>query len=67
MVPKEVYISLDDTKDGISFYIDCVNKKELPYVLAIECKETSELIGDIGVNKVESKDKEVELGYSICK
>ncbi|MDF2820617.1 MAG: acetyltransferase, family [Clostridiales bacterium] len=39
----------------------------MPYVLAIELKETDELIGDTGVNEVEGNSHEVEIGYSICK
>jgi ribosomal-protein-alanine N-acetyltransferase len=37
--------------------MDSVNNYELPYVLAIEAKETGELIGDTGVTQVEVKIK----------
>lgn len=37
------------------------------HVLAVELKETGELIGDTGVNEVEGKANEVEIGYGICK
>lgn len=36
-------------------------------MLAVELKETGELIGDTGVNEVEGKANEVEIGYGICK
>ena len=36
-------------------------------MLAVELKETGELIGDTGVNEVEEKTNEVEIGYTICK
>ena len=49
-----------------NFYIDCVNSKHLPYVLAVELKSTGELIGDTGVNEVEGNLNEVEIGYGIC-
>lgn len=66
-IPNESYVSIEETQGAITFYIDCVNNKHLPYVLAVELKETGELIGDIGVNEVEGKSGEVEIGYGICK
>lgn len=65
-IPNESYENISETKDAINFYIDCVNKRYLPYVLAIELKESAELIGDTGVNEVEGNESEVEIGYSIC-
>lgn len=35
-------------------------------MLTVELKETGELIGDTGVNEVEGKTDEVEIGYGIC-
>lgn len=49
-IPNESYADMEETKEAINFYIDCVNKKQLPYVLAVELKSTGELIGDTGVN-----------------
>lgn len=66
-IPNESYADLEETKGAINFYIDCVNNKHLPYVLAVELKETGELIGDTGVNEVDGKVNEVEVGYGICK
>lgn len=66
-IPNECYADMEETQNAIGFYMDCVNQKRLPYVLAIECKETGELIGDTGVNEVEGKENEVEIGYGICK
>ena len=66
-IPNESYADIEETRDAINFYVDCVNDKELPYVLAVELKETGELIGDTGVNEVEGKANEVEIGYVICK
>lgn len=66
-IPNESYASIEETQEAISFYANCVNNKLLPYVLAIELKETGELIGDTGVNKVEGNPNEVEIGYVICK
>ena len=66
-IPNESYADMEETKGAINFYIDCVNNRHLPYVLAVELKETSELIGDTGVNEVEGKTNEVEIGYGICK
>lgn len=66
-IPNESYEDVSETEDAIRFYMDCVDKRQLPYVLAIESKESSELIGDTGVNEVEGSVNEVEIGYSICK
>lgn len=66
-IPNESYADMEETQDAINFYVDCVNGGHLPYVLAVELKETGELIGDTGVNEVEGKTKEVEIGYGICK
>ena len=66
-IPNESYADIEETQDAINFYINCVNNRHLPYVLAVELKETGELIGDTGVNEVEGKANEVEIGYGICK
>ena len=66
-IPNESYVDMEETKGAIKFYVDCVNGKHLPYVLAVELKETGELIGDTGVNVVEGNPDEVEIGYGICK
>ena len=66
-IPNESYADIAEAQDAIEFYINCVDNHRLPYVLAIELKETGELIGDTGVNEVEGSPKEVEIGYSICK
>lgn len=65
-IPNESYSDIDETKGAINFYADCVNNRHLPYALAVELKETGELIGDTGINEVEGKIDEVEIGYGIC-
>ena len=65
-IPNESYADLQEVQNAIHFYADCVSRKRLPYVLAVELKETGELIGDIGINPVAGKDAEVEIGYAIC-
>ena len=65
--PNECYADIEETQGAINFYVDCVNNRRLPYVLAVELKETGELIGDTGVNEVEGNCNEVEIGYGICK
>ena len=57
---------IEEALEEIDFFRGCVNDKVLPYVLAIELLETSELIGDTGANEVEGKNNEVEIGFSIC-
>lgn len=66
-IPGESYVDLEETQDAIDFFSSCVDKKQLPYVLAVELKETGELIGDTGVNEVDGNAAEVEIGYVICK
>lgn len=66
-ISNESYVNIEEAKEAINFYIDCVNNKHLPYVLAVELKSTGELIGDTGVNEVAGNIKEVEIGYGICK
>lgn len=66
-IPNESYADMEETKGAIQFYIDCVNNRHLPYVFAVELKETGELIGDTGINEVEGNPNEVEIGYGICK
>ena len=65
-IPNESYVDIEETQDAINFYVDCVNNRCLPYVLAVELKQTGELIGDTGVNEVDGKTDEVEIGYGIC-
>jgi len=66
-IPNESYADIEEAQSAINFFIDCVNNKHLPYVLAVESKKTGELIGDTGVNEVEGSCSEVEIGYGICK
>ena len=66
-IPNESYVDIEETQGAIKFYIECVNGKHLPYVLAVELKETGELIGDTGVNEVGGNSNEVEIGYTKCK
>ena len=65
-IPNESYESLEEATGAIDFYQSCVDAGHLPYVLAVELRETGELIGDTGVNEVEGASGEVEIGYSIC-
>ena len=65
--PNESYADLEEAQDAIDFFADRVNAGKLPYVLAVEWKETGELIGDTGISAVEGKPNEVEVGYVICK
>ncbi|MBE6882968.1 MAG: GNAT family N-acetyltransferase [Ruminococcaceae bacterium] len=66
-IPNESYSDIEEAQSAINFYVDCVNNRKLPFVLAVELKKTGELIGDTGVNEVEGNCSEVEIGYVICK
>jgi RimJ/RimL family protein N-acetyltransferase/Ser/Thr protein kinase RdoA (MazF antagonist) len=64
-MPNESYADVAEAEDAISFFIDCVENDHLPYVLAVELKRNGELIGDTGINEVEGKQGEIEIGYVI--
>lgn len=76
-IPNECYADMEETIEAIDFFCTCANNNVLPYVLAIELKETRKLIGDIGLNEVERSTecksakkeigvkKEIEVGFSI--
>ena len=66
-IPGECYEDTEEAKEAAEFFSDCANQKELPYVLAVELKATQELIGDTGINEVEGKPEEVEIGFVIGK
>ena len=63
--PNECYADEAEALDAIRFYADCVDAGRLPFVLAVELKETGELIGDTGVSEVDGKPEETEIGYCI--
>lgn len=64
--PNECYEDVSEAGEAIEFYADCVDANHLPFVLAVELKETGEMIGDTGVNEVEGHPGEVEIGYIIA-
>ena len=65
-IPNESYEDSGEAEETALFFADCVDRHQLPYVLAVESKHTGELIGDTGINEVEGKPGEVEIGYVIC-
>ena len=66
-IPNERYADLAEAEEAIRFYADGVDRGCLPYVPAIESKESGELIGDTGINEVDGMKNELEIGYTICK
>ena len=66
-IPNESYADPEEAKAAVRFYMERVSQGKLPYVLAVVQKDTGELIGDTGVNIVEGKTDEVEIGYAICR
>ncbi len=66
-IPGESYADIEEAAGAAEFFADCVNRNELPFVLAVELKGTGELIGDTGVNEVDGKPQEVEIGFVICR
>ena len=63
--PNESYADTEETQGAIEFYVSRVDQKQLPYVLAVECRQTGELIGDTGISLSAGKKDEVEIGYVI--
>lgn len=66
-IPNECYADIGEARDAVRFYADCARDGRLPFVLAVEARQTGELIGDVGINEVEGSAGEVEIGYVICK
>ena len=64
--PNESYADIEEAKEAIDFFAACVEENRLPFVLAIQLKETGELIGDTGVSEVDGEPEAVEIGYQIC-
>ncbi len=64
-IPNESYADLEEARGAIRDFSEWADRKELPFVLAVELKETGELIGDAGINEVEGKEQEVEIGFVI--
>ena len=62
--PNECYADLAEAAGAIRFYAERVSQGRLPYVLAVELKETGQLIGDAGVS---SAANDLEIGYVIGK
>ena len=50
-MPNESYEDIAEAEDAIDFFSGCVEKDQLPYVLAVVSKQTGELIGDTGINE----------------
>ena len=66
-IPNESYEDVNESQEAIAFFAGRVARNVLPYVLAVELKETGELIGDTGINEVEGKPGEAEIGFVICR
>lgn len=66
-IPNESYQDVQEAEEAVRFFRNCTDQACLPFVLAAVSKETGALIGDTGINEVEGKPGEVEIGFSICK
>nr|WP_304956360.1 hypothetical protein [uncultured Acetatifactor sp.] len=49
--PNESYADVEEAQDAIRFYADCVDRGQLPYVLAVERKEKCNQNGELGVSR----------------
>ncbi len=66
-IPNESYKDAEEAGEAVAFFAGRADRAELPYVLALELKESGELIGDTGINQTEGKPEEVEIGFVICR
>ena len=66
-IPNERYEDVAEARQAIGFFAGRTSHNELPYVLAVELKENGELLGDAGINEVEGKAGEAEIGFVICR
>ncbi len=64
-IPNESYADLDEASGAIVFFAGMTDKNTLPYVMGVESKATGDLIGDVGINEVEGRPGEVEIGFVI--
>lgn len=64
-IPNESYADLNEAESAAAFYAGCAGEGILPFVAAVELKETGELIGDVGINDVSGDPSAVEIGYVI--
>ena len=64
-IPSECYKDIEEAINVINYYISTTESKILPMVLAVELKETHELIGDTGINEIDGKPGLVEIAYTI--
>lgn len=66
-LPSQVYRDLDHARSEVEYlvsqYASPGNPKQGPYVLAIEHRDSSTLIGHIGLSPL---DDDVEIGFSIA-
>ena len=63
--PNESYADVSEALGAIDFFVERVNAGSLPYVLAAVLKKSGELIGDIGISKVDCETNGLEIGYVV--
>ncbi|MFP4021702.1 MAG: GNAT family N-acetyltransferase [Halanaerobium sp.] len=64
-LPDQFYQNRKETAEVINFLIECYSEiipSEKPFVLGVELKENSDLIGHIGLSPVENL---IEVGYAV--
>ena len=66
-IPNESYRDAEEAGEAIAFFAERAGRNALPYVLAIELKDSGELIGDTGINQTQGKPEEAEIGFVICR
>lgn len=62
-MPNEVYESVEDAAKNVEFIISKYRGNTLPFVLAIDLKETREYIGHISLSEIK---RGAEIGYAVC-
>ena len=61
-IPDQVYADMDEAKETLEFLISKYKKKEFPFVMAVEIKDSNELIGHVGLSEIKQG---IEIGYAI--
>jgi len=57
-----VYADIDEAKETLEFLISKYKKKEFLFVMAVEEKDSNELVGHVGLSVIKQG---IEIGYAI--
>lgn len=65
-IPDQVYENMEEAKEVVGFlmskYTDDLTNVSYPFVMAVQLKDTNELIGHVGLSEI---PEGIEVGYAI--